>query len=98
MMPECSSAESDISNKDMEEVPEDPQRHLYDSDYMEEPEQEVGDELEVCSPNKVTKKSSSSAQEFDTLIISFCDAADTKCTSTITPKLSPRTEKSLILS
>ena len=56
MMPECSSAESDISNKDMEEVPEDPQRHLYDSDYMEEPEQEVGDELEVCSPNKVTKE------------------------------------------
>ena len=40
----------------MEEVPEDPQRHLYDSDYMEEPEQEVGDELEVCSPNKVTKE------------------------------------------
>ena len=56
MMPEWSSAESDISNHEMDEVPEDPQRHLYDSDYMEEPEHDVGDELEICSPNKVTKE------------------------------------------
>jgi hypothetical protein len=47
MMPECSSAESDISNRDMEEAPESDNRHLYDSDYMEEPDQKVGDLYEV---------------------------------------------------
>lgn len=55
-MPECSSAESDISNHEMEEIPEVDNRHLYDSDYMEEPDQRVGDVLEVCAPNKVTKE------------------------------------------
>jgi len=56
MMPECSSAESDISNRDMEEAPESDNRHLYDSDYMEEPDQKVGDLYEVWMPNKVTKE------------------------------------------
>lgn len=56
LMPECSSAESDISNHEMEEVPADDNRHLYDSDFMDEPDQSVGDVYEVCIPNKVTKE------------------------------------------
>jgi hypothetical protein len=56
LMPECSSAESDISNKDMEDLPEEESKGLYDSDYMEEPDEEVGEEIEVCMPKKVYKE------------------------------------------
>ncbi|CAI2361261.1 unnamed protein product [Moneuplotes crassus] len=56
LMPECSSAESDISNQDMDEIPESDSRYLYDSDYMDEPVQKVGDYTEVCAPNKVSKE------------------------------------------
>jgi hypothetical protein len=56
LMPECSSAESDISNHEMDEMPENDNRYLYDSDYMDEPLQSVGEFTEICSPNKVTKE------------------------------------------
>ena len=56
LMPECSSAESDISNRDMDELPMEDQRALYDSDYMEEPNEKVGDIIEVCMPQKVTRE------------------------------------------
>lgn len=56
LMPECSSAESDISNRDMDDLPAEDQRALYDSDFMEEPDERVGDMIEICMPNKVTKE------------------------------------------
>lgn len=56
MMPECSSAESDISNVDMDEIPESDSRYLYDSDFMDEPVQTIGDYSEICAPNKVSKE------------------------------------------
>ena len=56
MMPEWSSAESDISNQDMDEIPESDSRYLYDSDYMDEPVQSVGDYTEIWAPDKVSKE------------------------------------------